>query len=158
MSDFAPSFVKRGNGRCRPCCRRITPGGKAWRATASPEEIEIIRAKASENYQSNRAKRLADSRIRRLAVDYGITPAEYDAMAAAQGHRCACCGSKEPGGSGSFHVDHDHVTGDVRGLLCSKCNLGIGSLGDTVEGVQRALQPFKRTTTPLRINLMARVA
>ena len=52
-------------------------------------------------------------------------PATYDAMLKAQGGRCALfevCGHEEPGGRGTWHVDHDHKTGRARGLLCHECN------------------------------------
>jgi hypothetical protein len=44
-----------------------------------------------------------------------------------QGNKCAICGSLSPGKKEtSFHVDHDHETGKVRGLLCELCNVGLG--------------------------------
>lgn len=58
---------------------------------------------------------------------YGVTLAEYDALLAAQDGVCAICKkkcSKHP----NLSIDHDHATGKVRGLLCSACNIGIGSL------------------------------
>ncbi|MEY2434766.1 MAG: hypothetical protein QOC92_4491 [Acidimicrobiaceae bacterium] len=64
-------------------------------------------------------------RQRSLRHLYGIDLVDYDAMFAAQGGRCAIC----PATSGNprhpdspLHVDHDHETGEVRGLLCTICN------------------------------------
>ena len=64
---------------------------------------------------------------------YGITEKEYDDMVREQDNTCAIC--KEPesklndnGYPMRLCVDHDHITGQVRGLLCNKCNLGIGYL------------------------------
>jgi hypothetical protein len=48
-----------------------------------------------------------------------------------QGGVCAVCGGP-PLGKGRYHVDHDHVTGHVRGLLCHKCNVALGLVGDDV--------------------------
>lgn len=74
-----------------------------------------------------------------LRAKYGITLDDFRAMADAQGHRCAVCGTDKPGGrSGVWNVDHDHETGEIRGLLCWDCNAGIGKLGDTLAGVMRA--------------------
>ena len=50
----------------------------------------------------------------------GIPLAEYDALLAAQGGGCAICGN--PPKTRRLHVDHDHKTGKVRGLLCHRCN------------------------------------
>lgn len=58
---------------------------------------------------------------------YGITQIEYDALLERQGGRCAICRTDTVGGNGKrWHIDHDHATGIVRGLLCMKCNLGLG--------------------------------
>lgn len=71
-----------------------------------------------------------------LRQRYGITADEYHALWVGQGRRCGCCGKRlqRP------HVDHDHETGAVRGLLCQNCNLGIGKLGDNIQGVLDAAQ------------------
>jgi hypothetical protein len=56
---------------------------------------------------------------------YGIGQAEVDAMLAAQGGVCAACKTDEP-----KHVDHDHRTGRVRGMLCFLCNQALGNVRD----------------------------
>lgn len=58
-----------------------------------------------------------------LMVTYGITLEQYDEMLAVQGGVCKGCGTPTPVGRRKhFDVDHDHETGEVRGLLCSPCN------------------------------------
>lgn len=68
---------------------------------------------------------------------YGVRPEEYDRMLTAQKGLCAICllPSKRVLG-----VDHDHATGQVRGLLCRNCNSGIGLLGDSVSGLLSAIR------------------
>lgn len=62
---------------------------------------------------------------------YGLTEADWDGFIKRQKNRCAVCRTDKPGGRGErWHIDHDHVTGQVRGLLCGKCNSGIGMLQD----------------------------
>jgi len=70
---------------------------------------------------------------------YGITAEDYDALLVRQNGGCAICGTTKPGGRGSFHVDHDHTTGVVRGLLCHGCNVGIGNLGDDPDRLMAAV-------------------
>jgi hypothetical protein len=55
---------------------------------------------------------------------YGITGADFDAMVEAQGGTCAVCDQKPE------HVDHDHGTGRVRGILCFNCNQALGNVRD----------------------------
>lgn len=61
---------------------------------------------------------------------YGLTPDQFATMLADQEGRCAICRADSPGGKGGWHVDHDHQTGTVRGLLCHGCNLGLGNFVD----------------------------
>ena len=68
---------------------------------------------------------------------------DYDAMLAKQGGLCAICRKPETstlrGKLIPLAVDHDHASGRVRGLLCGKCNKGIGLLGDSASGIRAAL-------------------
>lgn len=84
--------------------------GKAWRA-------------------ANRERDRRTGRALHLRRQFGITLEDEARMIAACGNRCEICGLP-PAGTGRstsrLHVDHDSNTGKVRGLLCSKCNQGIG--------------------------------
>ena len=62
--------------------------------------------------------------IRKLRKLYNMTPADYDFLLEKQGGVCAICG-KEPTKKRKLHVDHDHQTGGIRGLLCFRCNFGL---------------------------------
>jgi hypothetical protein len=73
------------------------------------------------------------SRIRR---EYGITQEEYGELLSKQNGKCAICGAdnsgtrKKSGGYKRMCIDHDHKTGKVRGLLCTRCNLVLGYIND----------------------------
>jgi hypothetical protein len=71
------------------------------------------------------------SRASRYKLNYGgLTVSDYDLLLSRQGGCCAICNTTEPGASRRLHVDHCHTNGNVRGLLCFNCNLGIGKLKD----------------------------
>lgn len=84
--------------------------------------------------------------LRRNVVgrEYGITVEQLEEMRVAQGGLCAICKGQSrqvnalSGKITDLSVDHDHVTGKVRGLLCGHCNRGIGLFGDSAETVRRA--------------------
>ena len=91
--------------------------------------------------------RLSISRSRRntLKSRYGLTPEAYTALLESQNYVCKIC--KRPqasrvgtGESGfwSFDVDHDHVTGRVRGLLCRDCNILLGKAKENVDTLLQA--------------------
>lgn len=83
-------------------------------------------------------------RKKNLAL-YGLTIEMFDSMVDSQGGVCAICNRPETHINPRtkklrrLNVDHDHATGKVRGLLCSKCNRGIGQLGDSIELMKAAL-------------------
>lgn len=68
---------------------------------------------------------------------YGISQEGFDLLFVKQNGLCAICGTNDPGKKG-FHVDHDHVTGKVRWLLCGHCNLGLGHFRDNPEILRKA--------------------
>lgn len=75
---------------------------------------------------------------------YGITIEQFDAMLESQGGVCAVC--KGPAlGKGRYHVDHDHDTGKIRGLLCHKCNVALGMVQDSREHLTRLIQYLERS-------------
>jgi transcription elongation factor Elf1 len=62
---------------------------------------------------------------------YGMTVDDYDKMLLDQGGKCAICGSSNPGRNYNyFAVDHNHTTGQVRALLCTRCNTALGMWDD----------------------------
>ncbi|MBA2280271.1 MAG: endonuclease VII domain-containing protein [Actinomycetota bacterium] len=65
-------------------------------------------------------------------------------MLDAQGGGCAICGAA-PARLASLHLDHDHHTGAIRGILCINCNQGIGKFGEDVERLRRAAEYLAAT-------------
>lgn len=87
---------------------------------------------------ARRAKALAHNIAR-----YGITVDQLVRMTEAQSGLCAICGNP-PSGIGKtgqrLHIDHDHITGVVRGLLCEFCNRGLGMFRDNPSLLTVAIQ------------------
>jgi len=77
-------------------------------------------------------------RNRNLLRDYGINLEQFEEMMVAQNHRCAICGVDGRRTGKKFHVDHNHDTGEVRGLLCHKCNVAIALCNDSPEQLEQA--------------------
>lgn len=75
----------------------------------------------------------------RLKWEYDLSIEEYERMLKAQDGKCAICRKDRP-----LHVDHDHKTGKVRGLLCSPCNRGLGHFEDCVENLESAAEYLKK--------------
>lgn len=71
---------------------------------------------------------------------YGISIDDYNKMFINQEGRCAICKTHQSELPKGLHIDHCHKTNKVRGLLCFKCNSGIGKLNDDVEILKSAIQ------------------
>jgi hypothetical protein len=67
---------------------------------------------------------------------YNLSLTEYNEFAASQYDRCAICGEST---KNTLHIDHDHTTGNVRGLLCPNCNIGLGNFKDDVTRLWNAI-------------------
>lgn len=117
---------------------------KSWRK-ANPE-------KAKAQYAKQNAKRKTESeatkrrrRCKELQKRYGITFDRYDEILEKQDNRCAICACQACPSGRSFAVDHDHDTGEVRGLLCKDCNIGLGMFKDDKERLRSAALYLERT-------------
>lgn len=79
---------------------------------------------------------------RHLWVTFGIHHSDYEKMLKKQEGKCAICKSSTPSEGRNatyFNVDHDHSTGEVRGLLCTKCNVGLGNFKDNTDYLNNAI-------------------
>jgi len=124
------------------------------------------RAENLEHYHRNknktnpeRNKKRRDTKYYRahsLKSRYGITPEQYDALAAEQNNLCAICGQPERqtdpryGTLLELAVDHCHETGHIRGLLCSACNTAIGKFNDDPDTIRAAITYLERQSPPAR--------
>ena len=78
--------------------------------------------------------------------NYGLSIVKVNEMADSQGWACALCESPlQKTGYLKFVVDHDHKTNKVRGLLCKKCNLGLGFFNDSPDLFNKAIAYIERT-------------
>ena len=118
--------------RCKDCYKADYRQAYA----SDPAKREKRKASSSVNYALNKEPSYA----RHLRNTYGISLADYGRLLEEQGNGCAVC-RKTPKENGKrLAVDHNHSTGEVRGLLCSQCNKGIGNLGDSPDRVLAAFQ------------------
>jgi hypothetical protein len=75
-----------------------------------------------------------------LKRKFNISSEEYERLLKAQNGKCAICRADKPGGKyENFTVDHDHETGNIRGLLCSACNTGMGHFKDNPDILRKAI-------------------
>ena len=89
--------------------------------------------------RETRERLYGGSRHYHLKRRYGIGAAEVDALIESQGGLCPICGRDGP-----EHVDHDHSTGRVRGVLCFNCNGGLGQFADDVDRLVGAISYLDR--------------
>lgn len=104
---------------------------RKWRA-ANPDKLRDYRKKF-------RAKHPEKVRHNGYKLNYGISYDEVFAMWLDQEKHCKCCDEPIKFPARHTHVDHDHSTGKVRGLLCARCNALLGYAGDSIDLLRRAI-------------------
>lgn len=121
---LAETRVRQGNGRtkCLACY-------KAYHQTYR---------------RDNPAKYAHYKRKQHLKQRYGLSLEEYDNRLLAQNHLCAICNIHLQTEGRFAVVDHNHITGQVRDILCQQCNAGIGLLGDNKELIKAAVAYLER--------------
>jgi len=96
----------------------------------------------NKKYRDENADKVTNTELKRI---YGITIDEYNQRLIHQMFGCAIC--KLPCKTGNkLSVDHNHITGEVRGLLCRKCNAAVGWLNDDEDLIWKIMEYLKRTT------------
>jgi len=106
------------------------------------EKMSIINKNYYNNHKKEIIKRHREYFLKSL---YGLSITEFNNLLLTQNNRCAIC--KEPLDLQNPHsvvIDHDHLTGKIRGILCNKCNLAIGLLRDNPEYTKRATEYLER--------------
>lgn len=117
---------------------QIKTRSSAWYAA----NRERAKAARKAHYHANKAA----MRALKLERKYGLKAGEYEARLQNQDGHCAICpATVADARGGALHVDHDHATGKVRGLLCGRCNNALGSFEDDSARFERAAAYLRRT-------------
>jgi hypothetical protein len=147
LDDFYTDRKAR-DGR-RPECKSCNLARRKARYEANPrpyiervlkwqrENPERVRANM-DRFRASGKKKVAD-RKSHLKRKYGLTLEAFDALLASQGGGCAICGKADVD-----NVDHDHVTGRVRGILCFNCNVAIGHVAEDEDRLGAAMAYLAR--------------
>jgi hypothetical protein len=106
------------------------------RASARCKECQKLHNKTRYHSMSILDKRAVKARA------YGLSAEEYKFLVDTQQGKCAIC-KLEPDTKRGIHIDHDHATGKVRGLLCHGCNTGLGHFKDNPQLLQTAINYLK---------------
>lgn len=113
---------------------------KRWRQD-HPERIAEYQRRRREKRRYDPVYAKQARRVHRrsqLKCRFGLTEEQFYGLFARQGNACPLCGVHiSPDRPKSYALDHDHRTGIFRGLVCQRCNSGIGMFGESVEIVRR---------------------
>ena len=99
-----------------------------------------------QHYKNNKHLYTEQNRNAALKRRYGITQEDYERMSAEQNGRCAICEINEFSNKRNkmLCVDHDHITGQVRQLLCDSCNILIGNANEDENILHKAIQYIRK--------------
>lgn len=127
------------NYRCKACAKKTRD---QWYKI--PENREYMNQGHREWTRKNKKYAAEYSRNKTLIIKFGITEIQYQDLLFKQGGTCLIC--KKTCSSGrKLAVDHDHETGEIRGLLCGACNMGLGLFQDNpflLENAKNYLDEF----------------
>ena len=132
-----------GAGGLAACCRVCHKAATKARYAADPQVRERQKLCARRWVDANPVRRREIYKAHNW-LKQGIDPAA--AAAALRGHdgQCALCGADSPGTRQGWNIDHCHVTGKVRGVLCHGCNIGLGGFRDDPSRLREAAAYVER--------------
>lgn len=122
--------------------KKLDERAKQWRYS-HPIKTKL-QEKISAQWKRDNPKATAKfDRKHKLKARYGISDLEYNIIFKLQNGRCKICKVHQSKLKRSLAVDHDHKTGLVRGLLCTRCNLGLGCFEDNIDNLMRSIEYLK---------------
>ncbi len=130
------AWAVRAKNKLQPRCRSCK--SERDRLDYQDPEFREMKRAASREWGRKYPERAAAKRRKWI---FGLDAEQYERLLQQQDGVCGSCGQPSVKRLG---VDHDHESHVVRGLLCNNCNLGIGMLGDNIEGLERALAYLRR--------------
>ena len=136
--------VRANNEKYRALHRdEMNAADRAARRRMSPRELAAARERSRQWYANNRERSFFSS----LQRKYGLSIGQWQAMLNEQRGRCASCRFVFTNDSKYTkpHVDHCHRTGKVRGLICSPCNLTLGTVGESIDRLQGLIRYLRRS-------------
>ena len=125
LEDFPKAGGGRYRHRCKPCYNTYQA---EWRAK-NPEKIRAAWNKAHGKYYTTEKRRNKTLR------QYGLNESTYNDMFDEQGGKCKICSRELP-----LVVDHCHESDRIRGLLCDRCNVGLGCFQDDPDRLRSAIE------------------
>lgn len=141
--DRPRSGKRRGRfSSCKDCEEK-------YRKLPKSRELQNERVKRSKNRLRTRnlPKLRQMERRQNLKRNYGMTLEDYESLVTLHNGVCAICGEKPTKGRGKkLHIDHDHATGKIRGLLCGQCNSALGNFKDNVAILKSAIKYLRKNS------------
>lgn len=136
--DWLPRYARKGslpdengNKKCSKCLE-------------SKNVSNFVKAKNTMDGLSSSCKKC--QRNYACIKNYGITLEDYDNLLKSQGGKCACCRKNQEEHEKTFHIDHCHKTGKVRGIVCFHCNSALGMIKDSIETTENIISYLKKAS------------
>jgi hypothetical protein len=154
-TEFYPDRTKASgySSQCRQC---RSEWGQKYRqdekvVQAARERVRAwhLEHKEEESIRRKKAYKPEDNLNRNLKRLYGISLTEFRDLESKQDGRCLIC-KRKPKAPYRLVVDHDHKTGQFRGLVCAQCNLGLGAFADDPEALRSAADYLEKNNVHLR--------
>lgn len=115
--------------KCKDCIKQYASDGAVWPPGLLPRPAPYPGPRCATHNREVKKKRKEAAHASMVQRVYHLKPGEYERLYVGQNGRCAIC-ERATGASRKLSVDHDHDTGEVRGLLCRTCNNMLGHARD----------------------------
>jgi len=129
ISEFHKDVSK--EDKLHPVCAECHSKRNKMKRLTDPEFVRKCRERSNKYRKEHPEEFKRGVRNSTLKAKYGIGIKQYEEILLKQKYGCAVCGRKDSGvGFKNLHVDHSHLTGKIRGLLCQPCNVSLGKMNN----------------------------